>query len=132
MSRHVPRGLTHGRRRESRRPLADRPHPVRYRPPPAPVRAGRSSRWRSSAGFADARESSVVSLAAVVVFIVVQLFTLAHDDRLCLRCLAESPTDPARAVETRRRWLRMFHSATTTAGVAVLVVDRGDRRRGRD
>ncbi|HEY2225518.1 hypothetical protein [Actinomycetospora sp.] len=74
------------------------------------------------AGFADARESSVVSLAAVVVFIVVQLFTLAHDDRLCLRCLAESPADPARAVEGRRRWLRLFHSATTASGVAVLVV----------
>jgi hypothetical protein len=74
------------------------------------------------AGFADAHESSVVSLAAVVVFIVVQLFTLAHDDRLCLRCIAESPADPARAVESRRRWLRLFHSATTTAGVAALVV----------
>ena len=75
-----------------------------------------------AAGFADARQSSVVSLAAVVVFIVVQLFTLAHDDRLCLRCIAESPADPARAVESRRRWLRLFHSATTTSGVAVLVV----------
>lgn len=74
------------------------------------------------AGFADARQSSVVSLAAVVVFIVVQLFTLAHDDRLCLRCLAESPADPARAVESHRRWLRLFHSATTASGVAVLVV----------
>jgi hypothetical protein len=74
-----------------------------------------------AAGFADARESSVVSLGAVVVFIVVQLFTLAHDDRLCLRCIAESPADPARAVERRRCWLRLFHSATTTAGVVVLV-----------
>ena len=75
-----------------------------------------------AAGFADARASSVVSLGAVVVFIVVQLFTLAHDDRLCLRCIAESPADPARAVESRRPWLRMFHSATTTSGVVVLVL----------
>jgi hypothetical protein len=75
-----------------------------------------------AAGFSDARESSMVSLGAVVVFIVVQLFTLAHDDRLCLRCIAESPADPARVVETRRPWLRLFHSATTASGVAVLVV----------
>ncbi|HEY2195371.1 MAG TPA: hypothetical protein VGH76_24145 [Actinomycetospora sp.] len=74
------------------------------------------------AGFAGERESSVVSLVAVVVFIVVQLFTLAHDDRLCLRCIAESPADPARAVQNRKPWLRLFHSATTTAGVVVLVV----------
>jgi hypothetical protein len=75
-----------------------------------------------AAGFSGARESSIVSLGAVVVFIIVQLFTLAHDDRLCLRCIAESPADPAHAVETRRVWLRMFHSATTASGVAVLVV----------
>lgn len=74
------------------------------------------------AGFTDARQSSMVSLAAVVVFIVGQLFTLVHDDRLCLRCVAQCPIDPARAVQRRRRWLRLFHCATTTAGVAVLLV----------
>lgn len=74
------------------------------------------------AGFHDVRQSSVVSLAAVVVFIVVQLFTLAHDDRLCLRCIADSPANPALVVERRRPLLRLFHSATTGAGIATLVV----------
>ncbi|WP_157646927.1 hypothetical protein [Actinomycetospora chiangmaiensis] len=74
------------------------------------------------AGFSDLRDASLVSLGAVLVFIVVQLFTLAHDDRLCLRCIAESPADPAQVVERRRRWLRLFHSATTTAGIVMLIV----------
>ncbi|MEJ2869699.1 hypothetical protein WCD74_18150 [Actinomycetospora sp. OC33-EN08] len=73
------------------------------------------------AGFSDVRDATLVSLGAVLVFIVVQLFTLAHDDRLCLRCIADSPSDPARVVERRRHWLRLFHSATTTAGITVLI-----------
>lgn len=74
------------------------------------------------AGFSDVRDASLVSLGAVLIFIVVQLFTLAHDDRLCLRCIADSPENPAQVVERRRRWLRLFHSATTTAGITLLIV----------
>ena len=63
--------------------------------------------------------AAVVQGAAQVAFIALQVLSLAHGRRVCLRCMTDAPLDPESAVAAARGRLRWFHHVFSTVGLSV-------------
>lgn len=63
--------------------------------------------------------AGVVQGAAQVVFIGLQVLSLARDRRVCLRCVTDAPIDPEPAVTAPHGQLRWFHRTFSTGGLSM-------------